>query len=1054
MKLLFSIAFLCLPFLILTQSIDTIKIKAELDSLIELNQSLSVKRNFAEAILKIELAETKAAAVFGKSHAIYADCIFNHAATLYSMNKLGNAEKLYLEAKELVEKLSNQESPIYSNILNNLGLIYLDMGRYKEAEELLIKAKTIRESILGLRSAKYIASLQNLAYLYTEWERYELAESYFTESLNLHEAAFGKQNLEYTANLNNYANMYKSLGRYEVAERIYLDVLRLLKSISVNSDQDYCMTANNLGNLYQNMGRYEASEKQYLKVKTIREKNKEEETTAYANSLIKLGTLKADMGQLLEAEPYFLKAERIISNAIGKGNPQYAGCIRNLGLLYKNLNKYDLAKHYFQESKNIIEDKLGTENLNYANAISNLADLYMRINMFESAQLLYIQSLQIIERKSKGKENVNYIRGLHNLAYLKDKMGIFAEAEQLYLDSKKLFEGVFDENNLLYIDILNNLSQFYWKTNRVNEAAELMVRSGKIQRDLLALATRHLSESELIQYNAKFLKHMEQCLSLVFQQAETHGRLESTCYNDAIFYKGFFLTTSKRIKNLATKDSMLALKYEDYNLWNRQLYKEYLKRKNQQDSSKVKTLKESIREIEKQMVGSISELSQDFKQVNFQQIQAGLSKDEISIEFVRFKYYNPKPTDSILYGALIVSANTDQPKFIPLFEEEQLRQVISDSKYNESISGLYSSRGVSPIQIVNSKNLYQLIWKPLIGELAQAKKINYAPAGLLHRINFDAIAIDAENILSDHYNLVRLGSTRTLALDEYSKDTFNNTAYLFGGIDYINDNSSLKGDMQGIDSITSSNDELSFAYINRAEIQNKVWTYLPGTLKELQSISKLLKTSKMQATSYVGNSANEANFKSIGRRVQSPRILHIATHGYFFPDSEHTSDSVQKVSLQKQTDPVAIDESLFKVSEHPMIRSGVILAGANNSWFNNRNAKPQLEDGILTAFEISQMNLSNTELVVLSACETGLGDIQGHEGVYGLQRAFKIAGVKYIMMSLWQIPDTETKEFMVHFYKNWLSKKLSIQQAFSITQHEMRLKYTDPYKWAGFVLLK
>lgn len=113
-----------------------------------------------------------------------------------------------------------------------------------------------------------------------------------------------------------------------------------------------------------------------------------------------------------------------------------------------------------------------------------------------------------------------------------------------------------------------------------------------------------------------------------------------------------------------------------------------------------------------------------------------------------------------------------------------------------------------------------------------------------------------------------------------------------------------------------------------------------------------------------------------------------------------------------------------------------------------------MEDGVLTAFEVSQMNLSNTELVVLSACETGLGDIQGSEGVFGLQRAFKIAGAKYIMMSLWQVPDKETSEFMISFYNNWLDKKMDIRTAFQTTQKEMRAMYKDPYLWAGFVLVE
>jgi CHAT domain-containing protein len=137
-----------------------------------------------------------------------------------------------------------------------------------------------------------------------------------------------------------------------------------------------------------------------------------------------------------------------------------------------------------------------------------------------------------------------------------------------------------------------------------------------------------------------------------------------------------------------------------------------------------------------------------------------------------------------------------------------------------------------------------------------------------------------------------------------------------------------------------------------------------------------------------------------------------------------------------------------------MIRSGLVLAGGNHAWKTGKSLRPDLEDGILTAYEISQMNLANTELVVLSACETGLGDLVGNEGVYGLQRAFKIAGAQHVIMSLWQVPDVQTQELMTAFYINWLSQKMPIPEAFAAAQKVMREKYEHPFFWAGFVLVR
>ncbi|MFZ1516101.1 MAG: CHAT domain-containing protein, partial [Saprospiraceae bacterium] len=228
-------------------------------------------------------------------------------------------------------------------------------------------------------------------------------------------------------------------------------------------------------------------------------------------------------------------------------------------------------------------------------------------------------------------------------------------------------------------------------------------------------------------------------------------------------------------------------------------------------------------------------------------------------------------------------------------------------------------------------------------------------------------------------------------------------------------------------------------------LRGGTWNYLAGTEREVNSIEKLILAAGMKVNLKKGYQATEESFKNIGaNNAPSPRILHIATHGYFFPDPKSTA---------KRTGLNGEQESVFKISDHPMLRSGLIMAGGNVAWQGKQTLEGK-EDGILTAYEISQMNLSNTELVVLSACETGLGELQGNEGVYGLQRAFKIAGAKYLIMSLWQVPDKQTSLLMTTFYKKWLEDKMSIPDAFHAAQKELRDIGLDPYQWAGFVLVE
>ena len=346
------------------------------------------------------------------------------------------------------------------------------------------------------------------------------------------------------------------------------------------------------------------------------------------------------------------------------------------------------------------------------------------------------------------------------------------------------------------------------------------------------------------------------------------------------------------------------------------------------------------------------------------------------------------------------------------------------------------------------KSLYEILWQPLEKELSGIKTIYFSPTGLLHRINLDAIPVSETETLADRYNLIALNSTRQLVIPTQVKIS-NNDAVLFGGIQFEQD-SILQINEPLLAS--RSRGELTFKSMD-STLRGGTWNYLAGTEREVNSIEKIMQTSGVKVSLKKGYQATEESFKNIGaNNSASPRILHIATHGYFFPDPK---------SNAKRTGLSGEQESVFKISDHPMLRSGIIMAGGNAAWQGKQTLEGR-EDGILTAYEISQMNLSNTELVVLSACETGLGDIQGNEGVYGLQRAFKIAGAKYLIMSLWQVPDKQTSLLMTTFYKKWLEaegpdkvgNKMTIPDAFHAAQKELRDNGLDPYNWAGFVLVE
>ena len=214
-----------------------------------------------------------------------------------------------------------------------------------------------------------------------------------------------------------------------------------------------------------------------------------------------------------------------------------------------------------------------------------------------------------------------------------------------------------------------------------------------------------------------------------------------------------------------------------------------------------------------------------------------------------------------------------------------------------------------------------------------------------------------------------------------------------------------------------------------------IWNNLPGTAEEVKRISQLFETHKISTISYLQEESSEENLKSLDGRA--PRILHVATHGFFLPE-------LDKKDKDKSTNS-------YSLADDPLLRSGLVLAGGNYVW-TGRSPLNGIEDGIVTAYEISRLNLSNTDLVVLSACETALGDVKGSEGVFGLQRSFKMASVKNLVVSLWQVPDKETVDLMTVFYTYRMAGK-DIAASFYLAQGDMRKKY-PPFYWAAFVLVQ
>jgi CHAT domain-containing protein len=387
-----------------------------------------------------------------------------------------------------------------------------------------------------------------------------------------------------------------------------------------------------------------------------------------------------------------------------------------------------------------------------------------------------------------------------------------------------------------------------------------------------------------------------------------------------------------------------------------------------------------------------------------------------------------------MYAAYVLKKNDTIPQFVPLCQESQLLKIVYPKDVSDAtIKAIYRSTITGKEQkAILGDSLYSLVWKPLLPYLEGIKKIEYSPSGVLYKIAFHALPAGNGQLLIDKYELNQYMSIRQLALKGPVKRS-NTSIALFGDASFTMDSLAI------IKNSSANNDATAvyFSGTSRSETKN-AWINLPGTAKEINDIQSLFQSNRITSSIYTKEKATEEGFKLLSGKA--PAIIHLATHGFFLPEKEKKDQLIP-----------GEDKNAFILADDPMLRSGIILAGANRVWSGKEPVKAR-EDGILTAYEISQLDLHNTDLVVLSACETALGDVNGTEGVFGLQRAFKLAGVNNMLLSLWRVPDAETAELMTSFYKYFLQNKTA-REALNEAQKEMRKKYA-PYYWAAFVMIE
>lgn len=500
----------------------------------------------------------------------------------------------------------------------------------------------------------------------------------------------------------------------------------------------------------------------------------------------------------------------------------------------------------------------------------------------------------------------------------------------------------------------------------------------------------------------------------ISQRPSASGPLTALAYNSALIFKELLLNKDRTIADnyLKTEDAELQtlfLKYIAVKERSKDLHVDRATRDSLADYDRAY---EKI--LKKKGKNGLVNLF-DTGKLRFSDVRNQLDTDAVAVEFVTYSPFGfMENTSETRYGAFVFTKNSSYPEFIPLCTEKQLRPLVNLKGFRGSTAAL-----TKRIYSTHGEAIHDLVWKPIAPKLRNAQKVYYAPTGLLHTLSFEALPNRTGGFLAESKALVRLGSTKNVGRRGPAK-RYEEVA-LFGAIDYDKTNTEvLRGDGE----------------------RSKEFVFLLGTQQEINQIAQQLKNAGIRTSLTTQAEATEEAFYQVAG--ENPEILHIATHGFFVTSS--------------QEDRFAISEhmgyALIKENTDAMNRSGLAFAGANVFWKSGQKEHVGLEDGILTANELGALDLGQTELVVLSACESGIGEALNNEGVFGLQRGLKMAGAKSLLLSLWKVDDRVTQEYMVSFYDFLVSQNLSVVQAYAKTQEKMRKKYPDPYYWAPFVLIQ
>lgn len=961
-----------------------------------------------------------------------------------TVEALDDAEKYYLQSKSEFQKDANclninENAKEYSILLNKITLLLIERNKYAASLNYAEEHSTITQTLYGEASVEHATSLYNKAVIYFNLGNIDESIRIAKESVALYKrtdcsecynrAIKLLEDIKIIKNEDSpVSHKYKRQGKDGEIERAiilstkgkYNDALRLLQKVCRNYNEElqndsngtysYSYVQNLLGRLYLLKGDFNNAEESLLNaqrstIKYVKEKR------LYRDILTNLGWLNYNLRQYDQAFN-FLNEAKLRYEQAADTSFDYAGCLVKQALVLIEQNQRLWAKLYAEVARDKILNMTGVRSESIADVLVSIAYIYRELGYYNDAVNLCQQVKNISEK-------ANYKEGTHNALNCIGSVYLKLHEYDLAIDAFK--EAISTKNTV--DSQINLLLSYNYIDNVNNEDIKSVALSIALdmQKDITH-AFSYMSAEQREQYWQQYSSYINLLNGVLTQNKLDESA--SVLYNNALFSKGLLLRVSSSLTDavLQSNDSASIALYNELTDLQAQSGNKHL-----EDSERQR-----IEEIDKFLTKKFLKVTDLEGRVctNWKEVQKKMATNDVAIEFIESPSVNDdmSTSDKTLY-ALVLRKKDKNPNLVKLCNESELKELTERRfKLDKHINQLYSCGNP---RMYKGERMYHAIWEPLEPFLKENDNIYYSPIGILHSISFQAISHDSI-FISDKYNIHLVSSTSAIHAARIKKNMLKD-AVIYGGIQYDVDSISLIN----ASAMYNNNNVGSLWRQEDALATRSGWNFLNGTVKESADIRDILEKNKYKVNFYTGIEANEESFKSIDGAQHD--IIHIATHGFFLSDNREIQEN--KFLLAHN----------FHDNPNPLLKSGLLFSGANRTWLSS-NIIEGIEDGILSAQEISDINLSGVSTVVLSACETGLGEVQSSEGVFGLQRAFKLAGVQTIIMSLWKVPDGVTSEIMIDFYKRWMNGE-EIHKAFIEAKRSIKQKYPQPYNWAGFVML-